>query len=249
MAQSEGDHADIRYIERILLRLCNDESFEEESDILLEIVPLGSWIIKFRKQGTIINNWYDKIISYIFHDIIENFYHCCPNNFLFLLFDSENIFTRADITCTVSFLNFSFFVSMVNGGEGISDGLAQKKIRVTGSENVANTFFRKFKIAIEAALSRNGPDSPDPNSLTQPLRTGVLLKKRDLFSGWRSRHFRVFYGRLDYFIAEEDTQPRGSVDLMGAKVFLSGQAWIGGVEHWTVRYIESSEIMKEFYKC
>ena len=124
---------------------------------------------------------------------------------------------------------------MVNGGEGISDGLTQKQIRVTGSEEVSKFFFRKFKSTIEAALSRSGPDSPDPSSLSQPLRTGILLKKRDLFSGWRSRYFRVYYGRLEYFIAEEDTQPRGSVDLLGARVSLSGQAWIGGADHWTLR--------------
>ena len=124
---------------------------------------------------------------------------------------------------------------MVNGGENISDGLNQKQIRVTGSEDVSKFFFRKFKNTIEAALSRSGPDSPDSSSLSQPLRTGTLLKKRDLFSGWRSRHFRVYYGRLEYFISEDDTQPRGSVDLLGARVSSPSQVWIGGADHWTLR--------------
>jgi hypothetical protein len=49
----------VRAVERILLR-CEEGLFptQQETNILFEVQNLSSWIIKFRQNGTIINNWY-----------------------------------------------------------------------------------------------------------------------------------------------------------------------------------------------
>ena len=50
------------------------------------------------------------------------------------------------------------------------------------------------------------------------MKTGWLLKKRDIISGWKCRYFEVHLDRLDYFESPDDPRPRGSYLLQHVEV-------------------------------
>lgn len=56
------------------------------------------------------------------------------------------------------------------------------------------------------------------NSGEQPIKSGWLLKKRDIISGWKCRYFEVFKGKLNYYSKENDTVPRGTISLENAEI-------------------------------
>ena len=66
-------------------------------------------------------------------------------------------------------------------------------------------------------------------NMTTPIKSGWLLKRRDIISGWRRRFFIVFEGRLEYFIGENDILARGVIPLAGAEVIGPKRIHINGV--------------------
>lgn len=67
----------------------------------------------------------------------------------------------------------------------------------------------------------------------QVLRQGWLLKKGAIISGWRSRYFVVYPGRVEYFMDKNDVQPRGAISLLGAQIYPAKKSSVNGVSgHW-----------------
>jgi hypothetical protein len=159
------------------------------------------------------------------------------------------VFSRTEFDATVIFQSQSAFWSIINIGGNFADGKATGKIKESGSEAALDLFRRKLLRSCEtlprATVVATAPSSssilPSLPSITSnvkselvSMKTGYLLKKRDLLSGWRCRYFVVFPGRVDYYVSKDDPQPRGSVDLTGAKISLSGFATINGADHLTL---------------
>jgi hypothetical protein len=173
----------------------------------MEIQNLGSWIIKFRPWGVITNQ-------------------------------SCLIFAELDIDATVSFRSTSTFWSIVNGGESFEEALSKQKVNQSGSFKSIDLFKRELVRTSDFAanhppLSTKMPKSPQQSSL--PLKSGWLLKKRDLFNGWRSRYFVLFHGRVEYYIDQHDTHPRGVISLFGAEISAVKRISINGVpDHYAV---------------
>jgi hypothetical protein len=84
-------------------------------------------------------------------------------------------------------------------------------------------------------LTPRGIDTLTITETLQPLKSGWLLKKRDLFSGWRCRYFVVYVGKVEYYIDQHDTTPRGVVPIFGAEVSRPKKIFINGDgDHWGI---------------
>ena len=126
---------------------------------------------------------------------------------------------------------------MANGGESAyDDALAKGAVVTPGFPIGIDIFKRKL---LRSVSTREPIVSPTPQRARglsngeAPLKSGWLLKKRDLFSGWRCRYFVVYMGRVDYFIDQHDMQTRGTVPLYGAEVSAARKMTINGVsDHW-----------------
>lgn len=81
-----------------------------------------------------------------------------------------------------------------------------------------------------------------PLKKTKCLQRGWLYKKRDVFSGWTHRFFRVYLGRIEYFVDETDVVPRGVIPLLGAYIVGSESDPVAAVvngtpDHYQLMYV------------
>jgi hypothetical protein len=97
--------------------------------------------------------------------------------------------------------------------------------RVQGGED-AVTFFKKkfFSSSVQASIVDLSTKSqaraqlePDLTT-TLPIKSGWLIKRRDLMHGWKQRYFKIYIGRFEYFADPQDPVPRGIIPLLEAKI-------------------------------
>ncbi len=72
-------------------------------------------------------------------------------------------------------------------------------------------------------------NEPAPGSVR---KQGTLYKQRDLFKGWRPRHFVLQDNFLHYYLEPDDPAPRNSLDLTGCSVTTSKSVTVEGVEYF-----------------
>lgn len=65
-----------------------------------------------------------------------------------------------------------------------------------------------------------------------PAKKGTLFKQRDVFKGWRPRHFVLQDNFLHYYLDPEDPLPRNSLDLSGCNVTTSKPVIVDGTEYF-----------------
>jgi len=65
---------------------------------------------------------------------------------------------------------------------------------------------------------------------TSVIMEGTLFKQRDVFLGWRPRHFVLQDTFLHYFLDGSDTVPRNTMDLIGATITPVKQTKVGSKE-------------------
>ena len=189
---------DAKQIERYLFRLSADEgiaSTEDECNVLLEVLEAGQWIIKFRRHGIIVNN-----CELVLRDGIK-------------------------IDASVSFFTLGNFWATINGAMMLEEGA----MSTSGSEMAMHLFRTKVlkcKLDEMHGMTTSPTRVSRPSSFAEdklPLRSGWLLKKRDLFTGWRSRYFKVYVGRVEYFAEARDTVPRAVIPLLNARITPAGE--------------------------
>lgn len=221
------DITELRTVEKTLIQIPDGlEEGENECAIQLNVNDCGSWIIKFRKSGTIVNH-----IDTVFSDIVT---------------------TSATITFKSSSCFWKIIKKTIDWNEGISKG----QITTAGSERAMLLFQRKIDInskpkpASNNNINNNNANNISnssssssgslsstslnkPTSSSQYLKAGWLLKKRDFIYGWHSRYFVVYVGRVEYFVDQHDPHPRCVVPLYGAEVSVARKATINGTpDHW-----------------
>eukprot|EP01038_Epipyxis_sp_PR26KG_P005575 gene5575-7700_t len=215
--------SDFHEVERFLLKI--DDSFddnENECTIQLEIQDVGCWYIKFRKFGVILNNK-----DLVYSDIITK---------------DASIFFKTN----------GIFWQTVNGGSSIEEEVSKNHIKQSGKSEALDMFRRKCIKSTSIRNNVNNNDnlnenqfSPTNNPLRQhrlpsnegiqPLKSGWLLKKRDIISGWRCRYFVVYVGRVEYYKDEHDTTPRGVIQLTNAEVNPARKVYVNGIgEYWGI---------------
>jgi hypothetical protein len=203
---NELDVNDVKAIERFLFRLSSADGIADlpPATVQLEVLEAGQWIIKFRRHGIIVNN-----CELVLRDGIK-------------------------IDASVSFFTLGNFWATVNGVMTLEEG----SMSTSGSEAAMNLFRSKvLKVksgsSVPPSISTPVPTNrvPRPSSIADdnlPLRSGWLLKKRDLFTGWRSRYFKVYVGRAEYFAEPGDPVPHAVIDLFNAKVTPVAEIRING---------------------
>ena len=153
----------------------------------------------------------------------------------------------------IIYKNHGIFWQTVNGGSSLDEEIAKNNVKCSGS-NVALELFRKKCIKSSNAnntvtkpshLSTNfSKTNQNTNANTisssvsnnnQPLKSGWLLKKRDIFSGWRCRYFVVYMGRVEYFKDQHDLVPRGVIQIVNAEVHPAKRVNVHNVgEYWGI---------------
>lgn len=126
----------------------------------------------------------------------------------------------------------------MNGGGSLDESVSKGLVSRTGDENAIDLFTRKLLRTGDthsAIISPNRLTKVSNDSSMQPLKAGWMLKKRDLFSGWRCRFFVVYFGRVEYYIDQHDLHPRAIVALFGADISQPKKVTINGVgDHWSI---------------
>lgn len=74
-----------------------------------------------------------------------------------------------------------------------------------------------------------GKSNDAPGSIR---KSGVLYKQRDVFKGWRARHFTLQDNFLHYSLEADDPVPRDTMDLTGCSVTTSKSVIVDGVEYY-----------------
>ena len=203
---NELDINDVKAVERYLLRLSSDEGIGElaPANVQLEVLEAGQWILKFRRHNIIVNK-----CELVLRDGIK-------------------------IDASISFFTLGNFWATINGGMSLEEGA----MSTSGSEAAMSLFRSKVLKTKSTPPAPPNPASPVPSSRVLrpttaaddnlPLRSGWLLKRRDLFTGWRSRYFKVYVGRAEYFIEPGDPVPHATIDLFNAKVTPVAEIRING---------------------
>ena len=113
-------------------------------------------------------------------------------------------------------------------------------------EEILHFFWNRFVYIrnINRSPQKSMHNNHDINSLQSsnvPLRSGWLLKKRDIFAAWRCRFFHVYPGRLEYFIGPQDVMARGIVQLYGAEVVGPKRCNVNGIpDHYSLTVTPSN---------
>ena len=224
----------LQKVERVLLNLCFNASVEafaaghlKECVVLLNVQDVGGWFVKFRAYGAIVNN----------RDLVNQ----------------ECVDVDATLSCSTG-----GFWTIVNGGIQVQDALRSQLVRVSGSHEAVEILWQNLisggsvsaasahGAAVAGARARTRTDSnanevvaalksveSKSKQASLPLKSGWLLKKRELWNGWRCRYFVLYPGKLAYYTDQHDTQPKAVISLAGAEVYAPKRCTISGnSDHW-----------------
>lgn len=177
---------------------------------LIEIDGIGGWILKFRQTGVIINN--------------------------------KELIISVDADATIAFKTVNSFYRIMDGGSTIDDEISKGKITITGSQEAQDSFHYKWLRICDLPNTINAdipirpirlPSTDMKSGKIQPLKSGWLMKKRDIFSGWRLRYFVVYPDRLEYYVDQYDTTPKATMSLIDVEVQPVRRVNMPGTgEHW-----------------
>mmetsp|Transcript_35949 Transcript_35949/g.79836 ORF Transcript_35949/g.79836 Transcript_35949/m.79836 type:complete len:272 (+) Transcript_35949:89-904(+) len=176
-------------VERTLMRFNEIPKDRESYSFLMEIEGLSCWVLKFRSTGFILNN--------------------------------KELVCSLRTDATLHFTAAAFQRAM-RGYSTLDEEVAQRELATSGSDEALASFRAKWLLC---ACVLDGPADmpvratrlPELDKF-QPLKAGWLLKKRDIFSGWRCRYFVVHADRLEYFIDQHDPVPKVTASLEDAEV-------------------------------
>eukprot|EP01041_Mallomonas_annulata_P007500 gene7500-15348_t len=204
-----GKHEEkIRSVENILIRLDDSENIESSEFIIRLIISdiRSSWILKFKISGIIIND-----IDLILSDAIS--------------FDA-----------TITFKSINHFMAIITNPESIKSPENSSNITQEGSKSALDYFWTRINSLSNGFIKSPKKTSASSGDSSQPIRSGWLLKKRDIISAWRCRYFSVYPGRLEYFIGPQDIIPRGVIHLHNAEIIGPKRCNVNGVpDHWCLQ--------------
>ena len=85
-----------------------------------------------------------------------------------------------------------------------------------------------------AGTNNNPPNSSSTLADLTPLKTGWLLKKRELWKTWQGRYFILYPGKLAYYTDLQQPTPKAVIELNSHTViYAAKQCTINGnSDHW-----------------
>lgn len=215
-----------REVERYLFRICsNAEKESKESadhfpsmNFQLEIYEAGIWLIKFRAP-----------------------YNVLVNNSEMVLMEGVNL------DASLAFSTLGNFWATINGNMT----LEASTVKSTGSKEALSLFHRKIfsssvikaQEGVSTKTLAKAKTRKDPSS--QLLKSGWLLKRKDVLRGWNSRYFKVYVGRFEYYMDPSDDIPRAVIPMWEATHTYPEQVKVKGYVHHQI-FIEPKLIDKTF---
>lgn len=195
-----------RYLYRVVDSASQSEGVKSAShyvvcNLRLNIHEVGSWIIKFLPSGEVLLN------------------------------NCEIIMTAntIEVDASISFVSVDNFWATINGHIHFE----QAACHINGTEDTIKWFKQNIFMTSVGGTFAENPNGLSTKSQARELftqqkqldmnaneliRQGWLLKKRDIMNGWKSRYFKVYIGRFEYFVNPNDDVPRAVIPLLGAKV-------------------------------
>lgn len=184
---------------------------EKECNLVIIIKEIGSWVVKMRHSGVIFNNRFDPRTPLL----LSSPSPAAPRDLVMV--------DHIHIDGTLSFASAGHFHQMMLGAQTVQSLVAGGHAQYAGDQTMLAMLSNKFYKSSDSIPDHNASLPVRSGRLTsaeaeQPLKTGWLLKKRDIMTGWKCRYFEVYPGRLDYYSDQYSMQPRGSISLWGALV-------------------------------
>jgi hypothetical protein len=175
----------------------------------------------------------------------------------------RDLIINVNVDATISFKTVNSFFRVMDGGSTISDEIGKGKLSLNGATEALESFHMKWlrvcdlpnTINAEAPVRQNrfvSVETPAKPGKTQPLKAGWLLKKRDIFSGWRCRYFVVYADRLEYFVDQYDSAPKATLSLVDVEVQPVKRVNMPGTgEHWGIMYVADPAVscIATGYEC
>jgi len=141
----------------------------------------------------------------------------------------------ASIDATISYKSNNCFWEVFNRAVSIQEAASRGDVQIRGSESVIEDFQRKLNRLSDMTTTDTSANHTDHNSVASPknrlatsqrpgdssetaLKHGWLMKKRDIFSGWRHRYVVVYTNRVDYYVDQCDLHPRETIPLAGCEI-------------------------------
>ena len=195
-----------REVERYLYRLVDSASHGGilgkdylVCNLKLIIEDSGSWVVKFLPSGRVLLNNCEVIMT---TDSIQ-------------------------VDASISFASLTIFWATINGQVRFEEGSSD----AYGSEEALKWFKQQiFATTVEGSMNSNNMSTKSQaralldihdhavDTQSQLILEGWLIKKRDIMHGWKSRYFRVYVNRFEYFVDPRDDVPRAVIPLLDCKV-------------------------------
>lgn len=198
--------------------------------ILLNIHPIGSWIIKFHKSTIIINDSdliFQNLLTFhssiTFHSV-EAFWATIqpsstpapPRNL------EDEIKSRNDISFNGTWDYIYALITLL--GES------------TSGRYHSTDGGRRYSFSASLPISNKKKSTKDKvNEGIKSIKSGWFYKKRDIIAGWRQRYFKLYLGRIEYYTDPTAVVPRGIIPLFGAEVIGPKVCSVNGEDdHWSI---------------
>jgi hypothetical protein len=156
---------------------------------------------------------------------------------------NRDLIMSVNVDATLTFKTVNSFFRVMDGGSTLNDELGKGKLTMSGSVEALESFHGKWLRICDLPNTVNAEVPVRPLRLMsvekpgrqQPLKSGWLLKKRDIFSGWRLRYFVVYPDRLEYFVDDCDATPKATMSLVDVEVQPVKRVNMPGTgEHWGI---------------
>ena len=251
--------------ENVLLSLCLNHdtqhlSSRKECVVLIDIVDIGCWFVKFRHHGIIVNN--RDLVHADCVDVDGSL--CFPSSGLFWTIMNggvcfEDALNGGSVKCSGASdacqLLWNSLIAMIpnfgiSGGSNSSNMWSTAPSGSSGSSGGGSSGGLSVS-SIASSIVSHLPGKGSNNSgiythlaITvndKPIKSGWLLKKRDTWNAWRCRYFVLYTGKLAYYTDQHDTTPKAIIPLVGqtpgqtqrAAIYAEKQCTINGnPDHW-----------------
>ena len=144
------------------------------------------------------------------------------------------------VDATITYKSAHSFLHTMDGSTTIDAEIEKGRIAMTGSSEALESFRYKWLRICDLPNTANADVPIRPIRLpsidkAQPLKAGWLLKKRDIFSGWRLRYFVVYSDRMEYYVDQYDATPKSTLSLLDVEVQPVKRVTVhSGMEHWGI---------------
>lgn len=247
------DLRDIRWVEQVFLRLSDEEKMLDTKmanfNLKVSIKDVGAWIVKSRPSGVVIYNA-DLAMNGLanmngeLHFTAMHVFYSSLNGVCTL----DDCLSNGKITKSgdVQLLRTLFHaLSSVRGEVRVSSSNKRMKANEDdgsssdrGASDESDEEAGQRRLEQGSLMSHSPATSKLRRSVDRVVLSGWLYKQRAWRAGYQCRYFKVYPGRVEYFINNDDSAARSIIDITSAIVVDPVQVRVNGTnDHWMVHVL------------